>query len=49
MHAWARSIIRWKSLHSFLVKEKLGSSSGRIREEKNGGAIKSELKTVSIN
>ena len=25
--------IRWKSLHSILPKEKLGSSSGRIREE----------------
>ena len=44
-----RPIIRWKSLHSILAKEKLGSSSGRIREEKKWGAIKSEVKTVSVN
>lgn len=48
MHG-SRSIIRWKSLHSILTKEKLGSSSGRIGEEKKWGAIKSEPKTVSIN
>lgn len=47
MHG-SRPIIRWKSLHSILAKEKLGSSSGRIREEKRG-AIKSEVKTDSIN
>lgn len=28
--------IRWKSLRSILPKEKLGSSSGRIREENRG-------------
>lgn len=28
--------IGWKSLHSILPKEKLGSSSGRIREENRG-------------
>ena len=48
MHG-SRPIIRWKSLHPFLAKEKLGSSSGRIREEKKGGTIKSEVKTGSIN